>query len=403
MGAGHLHSAFKSRINDGIAEIRGVEMKDFHNRTNIIMTILTLKSLRRCFGLFLAGLLTSLMVATQPVAAQTNFCETRSVPSDVVQGRSYGDPHINTFDGFHYGFQTVGEFILTHSRDRNFEVQARQGQVPNRESLSLNTAVAMRVCDHRVGMYVQDSPDGRSLMWVDGAPIDFDDDAYALPDGGEIQRQNDRNYSVIWPSGDQVALKIITVGGARFINIMPIVSRDRTNRMAGLLGNFNGNPDDDLIGRDGSALPTRSTYSIASNTLSRALPAAIPVYELETAYFEQLYRQFGDSWRITQTESLFDYPTGMTTASFTNRGFPNQYLTLNGVSDQDLESAIEECEAADVPAEQMDGCVFDVAATGNSSFANAAVNAVANVVVDRVTDRILDEVNDVIPGIRFPF
>ncbi|MBE9069007.1 hypothetical protein IQ260_20390, partial [Leptolyngbya cf. ectocarpi LEGE 11479] len=160
------------------------------------------------------------------------------------------------------------------------------------------------------------------------------------------------------------------------------------------------------IGSDGTALPARSTYSIATNTLSRALPAAIPVYELETAYFEQLNQQFGDSWRITQAESLFDYPTGLTTASFTNRGFPEQYLTLNGVSDAELEAAIAECEAAGVPEDQMDGCVFDVAATGNSSFANAAVNAVANVVVDRVTDRIIDEVDDVIPlpgGIRLPF
>ncbi|MEM9808120.1 MAG: VWD domain-containing protein [Cyanobacteria bacterium P01_D01_bin.56] len=367
------------------------------------MTILNSKSLRRCLGLFLVGLLSSFMVFSQPVAAQTNFCENRSIPTDVAQGRSYGDPHINTFDGFHYGFQTVGEFILTYSGDRNFEVQARQGQVPNRDSLSLNTAVAMRVCDQRVGMYVQDSPDGRSLMWVDGAPIDFDDNSFALGNGGEIQRLNDRNYTVIWPSGDQVALKIINVSGARFINIMPIVGRDRTNIMAGLLGNYNGNPDDDLIGRDGNRLPTRSTYSVASNTLNRALPAAIPVYELETAYFEQLNRQFGDSWRITQTESLFDYPVGMTTASFTNQSFPTQYLTLNGVSDQDLEAAITECEAAGVPEDQMDGCVFDVAATGNSGFADAAVNAVANVVVDRVTDRILDEVNDVIPGIRLPF
>ncbi|MEM7064415.1 MAG: VWD domain-containing protein [Cyanobacteria bacterium P01_B01_bin.77] len=369
------------------------------------MTILTPQSLRRCLGLFLAGLFSSLMLTAQPAAAQTSFCESRSVPSDVAQGRSYGDPHINTFDGFHYGFQTVGEFILTHSRNRDFEVQARQAQVPNRNSLSLNTAVAMRVCDHRVGMYVQDSPDGRSLIWVDGVAVDVDE-GFPLPNGGEIQRQNDRNYTVIWPSGDQVALKIITVSGARFINIMPMVSRDRTNQMTGLLGNYNGNPDDDLMGRDGTLLPARSTYSIATNTLSRTLPAAIPVYELETAYFEQLTKQFGDSWRITQSESLFDYPAGLTTARFTDRGFPAEYLTLNGVSDAELEAAIAECEAAGVPEDQMDGCVFDVAATGNSSFADAAVNAVANVVVDRLTDRIINEIDDVIPvpgGIRLPF
>ncbi|MEO1400457.1 MAG: hypothetical protein AAFV72_04290 [Cyanobacteria bacterium J06635_1] len=65
-----------------------------------------------------------------------------------------------------------------------------------------------------------------------------------------------------------------------------------------------------------------------------------------------------------------------------------------------------ECEAAGVEEDMMDGCIFDVAATGNSSFTNAALNAVANVVVDRVTDRVIDEIQDELPipgGFRLPF
>ncbi|MEO1400456.1 MAG: hypothetical protein AAFV72_04285 [Cyanobacteria bacterium J06635_1] len=61
---------------------------------------------------------------------------------------------------------------------------------------------------------------------MDGQPIDFTDNAFALPDGGEIQRQDDRHYTVLWPSGDQIAVKVITVSGARFLNIMPMVGRD---------------------------------------------------------------------------------------------------------------------------------------------------------------------------------
>jgi hypothetical protein len=55
---------------------------------------------------------------------------------------SYGDPHLITFDGYRYSFQTVGEFILAKSSDRVFEVQTRQS--PVNRSLSLNSAVAMR-------------------------------------------------------------------------------------------------------------------------------------------------------------------------------------------------------------------------------------------------------------------
>ncbi|MEO1623326.1 MAG: VWD domain-containing protein [Cyanobacteria bacterium J06632_3] len=366
------------------------------------------KTFNRCLGLSLAGLMTATGWASQPAAAQTDspFCESQETSSDVAQGRSYGDPHINTLDGFHYVFPTVGEFILAHSRDRNFEVQTRQAAVPNRSNLSLNTAVAMRVCDQRVAFYVQDSPDGsNTLVWVDGQPVQVGE-AFALENGGEIQRQDDRHYTVIWPSGDQVAIKEITVSGSRFLNIMPIVSRAHMNQMAGLLGNFNGNPDDDLTSRGGATMPARSTYSIASNTLSRALPAAIPVAEIETAYFEQLNQQFGDSWRINQAESLFDYPIGMTTANFTNRNFPEQFLTLNGVSDADLEAAIAVCEAAGVSEDMMDGCVFDVAATGNNGFANAAANAVTAVVLERATNRVINEIERNIPipgGFGFPF
>jgi len=380
------------------------------------MFSLSIQTFRRCLGLSVVGLVAGLGWVIQPATAQTvsPFCEAQEISDNVVQGRSYGDPHINTFDGFHYGFQTVGEFILTHSSDggaspqenRAFEVQTRQAGVPDRSNLSLNTAVAMRVCDQRVGFYVQDTPDGsNSQVWVDGQPVNVDD-SFSLDNGGEIQRQDARHYTVIWPSGDQVAIKEITVSGARFLNIMPTVSRARMNQMAGLLGNFNGNPDDDLTSRDGVTMPARSTYSIATNTLSRALPAAIPVYELETAYFEQLNQQFGDSWRITQSESLFDYPPSMTTANFTNRNFPEQFLTLNGVSDADLEAAIAECEAAGVSEEMMDGCVFDVAATGNSSFANAALGAVTNVVVERATNRVINEIERNIPlpgGFSLPF
>ena len=358
------------------------------------MFSLSPKTCKRCLGLSLVGMMAGAGWSSQPAAAQTDspFCETQDISADGVQGRSYGDPHINTFDGFHYAFQTVGEFILTHSRDRAFEVQSRQAAVPNRSNLSLNTAVAMRVCDQRVAFYVQDSPDGsNTLVWVDGDPVNVGD-ALALENGGEIQRQNDRNYTVIWPSGDQVSIKEISVSGARFLNIMPMVSRAHMNDMAGLLGNFNGNPDDDLTSRGGATMLARSTYSIATKTLSLTQPASISVYDLDTDFFEELNRLFGDIWLFYHAESLFDYPVGMTTASFTNRNFPEQFLTFNGVSDTDLEAAIAECEAADIPPEMMDGCVFDVAATGNPSFTNAAVGAVTDVILERATNRIINEI-----------
>ena len=45
------------------------------------------------------------------------------------RGRSYGDPHLISFDESRTSFQTVGEFSLTKSASNHMEVQARQKQV----------------------------------------------------------------------------------------------------------------------------------------------------------------------------------------------------------------------------------------------------------------------------------
>jgi hypothetical protein len=59
------------------------------------------------------------------------------VPSPVggCQGNcagSHGDPHLVTFDGYHYDMQAVGEFVLVRSLDDDLEVQARTGGRPAR-------------------------------------------------------------------------------------------------------------------------------------------------------------------------------------------------------------------------------------------------------------------------------
>ena len=362
----------------------------------------------RWFGLVLIGFFATVNLSLSPVSAQVDteeaFCLAQSESfSDPVQGRSYGDPHINTYDGLHYSFQMVGEFILTKTQTGGLEVQARQKPVASLNNVSLNSAVAMRVCGHRVAIYAQDIPDGgATVVWLDGVPTNVSD-VTALPGGGEVQKISDHEYAVIWPSGDQVITHFITIGNERFLNIMPTLNRDHAGTLIGLLGNFNNNSSDDLMSRDGSVIPPESSYSLATNALGRVLPAAIPVREVEDAYFDNLYRQFGDSWRISQAESLFDYGFNQSTETFTDRGFPREFVTLNAVAPAQIEAALNTCRDAGVEEALMDGCVFDVAATGQPDFATAATNAIANAVVQQLTDRIIDEVIDAVPVPRFPF
>lgn len=55
------------------------------------------------------------------------------------------------------------------------------------------------------------------------------------------------------------------------------------------------------------------------------------------------------------------------TGTFTNRSFPNSYLSLNSLLPPQIRKAEEICRKAGVESELMDGCIFDVANTGDAS------------------------------------
>ncbi len=326
-----------------------------------------------------------------------------------ASGTSYGDPHIITYDGYRYSFQTVGEFLLSQSRDGHFVVQARQVQVPN-QSISLNSAVAVKVGSHRVAVYAQGAPDGRSPLWIDGVPTDLTEGTLALAEGGAITRQGDRYYSIDLPTGEQIAIKGIRAGDSDFLNITPWVSRQQQGQFIGLLGDLNGQGSDDLRGRNGQVVPTQNAYAPITQLVTRAIDVPIPLNSLQTAFFEQLYRQFGDSWRLEQADSLFDYGPGESTATFTNRTFPSQFPSLLGVAPASIRAATQSCRDLGVADRFLEGCVFDVAATGQPGFAQAALNAVSNVLVQQVSDRVEREVRDRLEDViplpiprRFPF
>ncbi|MFQ4139136.1 VWD domain-containing protein [Nodosilinea sp. PGN35] len=317
---------------------------------------------------------------------------------DRASGTSYGDPHIITYDGYRYSFQTIGEFWLTAAPDGHFQVQARQGQIPGRP-LSMNTAVAMRVGGQRLAIYAQDAPDGQSPVWLDGQPFSLAEGPTTLPGGGLVLRVGNR-YQITWPTGETLQVSQTTMGGAAFLTLSPEVPR-RSGAYQGLLGNVNRNPDDDLQIRGGAVIPPQDVYAPVARLVQGLIPAPVPLSQVQTAFFQQLYRQFGDSWRISSGESLFDYAPGQSTETFTRRDFPSQFPSLLGVAPAQIQEATRLCRETGVNEWMMEGCVFDVAATGQPGFAQAAVNAIATTLLDQVQDRVEDEIRRQIP-LPFP-
>ncbi|TNF46845.1 MAG: hypothetical protein EP305_09600 [Bacteroidetes bacterium] len=268
-------------------------------------------------------------------------------------GRTYGDPHMVSFDGATYSFQTVGEFVLARSNDGLFEVQTRQK--PQSSDFSLNTAVAMNVAGDRLSIYAQDVPGSSqgNPVRLNGNPIQVRNATYYLPHGGTVRPESD-GYLVSWPTGETA--RIQTRGSDfRFMNVtLNVYPCGR--EYDGLLGNANGAQNDDFDMRGVKAPASQFAFSSFGNQqLSRASD------EMEKEYLAFLAKDFARAWRVTDMTSLFEYDPGENTLTFTDESFPRVHRTLNGLTPQQQAMARKKCEDGGVSREEIGGCIYDQA------------------------------------------
>ncbi|MCW3815746.1 VWD domain-containing protein [Micromonospora sp. DR5-3] len=270
-------------------------------------------------------------------------------------GGSNGDPHLTTFDGLHYDLQAAGEFVAVTGS--GLEVQTRQVPYPGSTTVSVNSAIAMNVDGDRVGFY--QTGDGIEVR-VASEMTKVSKEALTLPHGGAIARTPEMDaYLITWPDSSSAAVAALGVWG---LNLDVRLAAARKNAANGILGNFDGNADNDLVTRDGSRLDS-------------------------TPDFDTLYRRFGNSWRVRDGESLFDYPSGQNTHTFTIAGFPSRPVSAADLAARDVAELI--CRNAGVSEQPyLNDCIVDVAVTGQSTFVAgmAATQATATAVkIDPVT------------------
>ena len=267
-----------------------------------------------------------------------------------VVGRSFGDPHLVSFDNQNYSFQTVGEFVLSKSTT-GFEIQTRQS--PHGDNFSLNTAVAMNVGGDRVTFYAENFPDAfySTPMRLNGQPVNLSNSTYYLPHGGTV-RPSGREYLVTWPTGETANIQMRRSGSMSFMNVTVSIFPCVGN-YEGLLGNANGRGSDDFD-RSGRTSPSMMAFSTFGNSsLQRGSNAA------EKEYLAFLARDFANDHRVNQTNSLFDYGFGQSTLTFTDYTFPRVHHTVADLSNDRQATARRNCENAGVSREEMGGCIFD--------------------------------------------
>jgi len=260
-----------------------------------------------------------------------------------VQGRSYGDPHLISFDGERFSFQTVGEFVLAKSGNSRMEVQTRQRPVG--DDFSLNTAVAMNVNGDRVCLYATDYPDNfrGTPLRVNGQPVTVVGNNYFLPNGGVV-RQSGKSFIVDWPTGESLDARSGVSGSMPFYNVSVNVV-NCNNSYSGVLGNADGIGRNDF---DGSAW--QSPNNIFANNNNNDWERSRSVF---------VTRDFADHHRVTQATTLFDYGPGQSTFSFTDRSFPRMIRTVNDIDPTQREIARRNCANAGIGQADMNGCIYD--------------------------------------------
>lgn len=309
-----------------------------------------------------------------------------------VMGRTYGDPHLSSFDGASYSFQTVGEFVMVKSASRNMEVQARQRS--QSDDISLNTAVAMNVAGDRLCIYAQEKPDGNNTtpIRLNGEAIYVVDETYYLEHGGTVRNSGRNNYLITWPTGETVNVDVRGGGTFPFMNIAVQVY-PCADTYEGILGNANGRSSDDF--------DTRGSASRQANLVYRPFGSANDPQSqaMEREYLAFLAKDFAQSWRVTQPTSLFDYGFGQSTFTFTDESFPRVHHTLADLTPDQRDRARRNCEREGITAADMNGCIYD------QGFVNIPPTP-QPVIADRTTDfvvrPIVNPVPNVNPGVRKP-
>ncbi len=251
---------------------------------------------------------------------------------------SDGDPHLTTVNLREFEFQNAGEFELLRSGDGRVEIQARQEPIAGGAvGATVNTAVAVRLGAHRIGVYRKgDALETHLDRKVVTSTTDLGGDGRLVIHGSRVE--------VDAPDGTTVSA--LSRGAGIYLAVLP--SAALRDHAVGVLARI----------PPGAALPPLPDGTTLPYTSSAA----------DRYYFR--YGRFANAWRLTDRTSLFDYDAGKSTASYTVRGFVPELGSAQPVVVLDptaRASADSTCGPVG-PVELHDDCVFDVAVTGQDGF-----------------------------------
>ncbi|CAF3883752.1 unnamed protein product [Rotaria magnacalcarata] len=314
-------------------------------------------------------------------------------------GRMWGDPHFGTLDGNSYTFNGYGEYIYlaisnatspsaafnSNSSSFIFMSQVRTGPIASSEATVTKAFAARtnRIDDQSISVTI--SRREQLVIRRGDEILEFEDniDSFFFP-GMAIARIDSNmngtsNFRISWSIGVTIEISVIQISSPSkqlVLNVAASVAGIFRGKTYGLLGTYDGIASNDLRSKNGSIISSNATI-------------------------EQIHKDFGITWAIDPTSSLFYYESNQSAQFFEqmNRAYLPSFIdplltnnsTFREVCDIDATSLPSSWDMA------QRTCYYDLSKTNDANFAEASLIASKNVFWDRTFQTNPPSFNSALP------
>ena len=172
-----------------------------------------------------------------------------------VVAHYWGDPHLVTLDGFRYTFNGLGEYLLADVDSGLFQAQARTKQAA---CIAQGTVFSAIVVKHQesVPVHVELDSHNSTAVYINGSRVLLNTGLMSINRDFKLDlNSTDNTVKLVHIEG--LSVKITPTQDSLSITVS--LSSHYEGKTTALLGNFNGDPSDDLVLPNGTLLSSNAS------------------------------------------------------------------------------------------------------------------------------------------------